>query len=135
MIVYKEISADAEIFILTSPGYFLSDEISCVKAKALKRCLRQLLRFYKHRQRYLLGNRRRIKDAQETSCNPVSYTHLFEKKGAPYRPFNDCLNRKHCFHYGDICLACERHKNRNKCSACGHCTDVYKRQNVFTATF
>ena len=37
----KEISADAEIFILTSPGYFLSDEISCVKAKALKRCLRQ----------------------------------------------------------------------------------------------
>lgn len=31
--------------------------------------LRQLLRFYKHRQRYLLGNRRRIKDAQETSCN------------------------------------------------------------------
>ncbi|MFQ9464167.1 MAG: hypothetical protein ACLR09_06470 [Gallintestinimicrobium sp.] len=36
MIVYKEISADAEIFILTSPGYFLSDEISCVKAKALK---------------------------------------------------------------------------------------------------
>ena len=47
---------------------------------------------------------------------------IFEKKGAPYRPFNDCLNRKHCFHYGDICLACERHKNRNKCSACGHCT-------------
>ena len=45
---------------------------------------------------------------------------IFEKKGAPpYRPFNDCLNRKHCFHYGDICLACERHKNRNKCSACG----------------
>lgn len=39
--VVKEISADAEIFILTSPGYFLSDEISCVKAKALKRCLRQ----------------------------------------------------------------------------------------------
>lgn len=39
--LYKEISADAEIFILTSPGYFLSDEISCVKAKALKRCLRQ----------------------------------------------------------------------------------------------
>ena len=37
MIVYKEISADAEIFILTSPGYFLSDEISCVKAKALKK--------------------------------------------------------------------------------------------------
>ena len=47
---------------------------------------------------------------------------IFEKKGAPYRPFNDCLNRKHCFHYGDICLACERHKNRNKCSSCGHCT-------------
>lgn len=22
---------------------------------------------------------------------------IFEKKGAPYRPFNDCLNRKHCF--------------------------------------
>ena len=38
---YKGISADAEIFILTSPGCFLSDEISCVKAKALKRCLRQ----------------------------------------------------------------------------------------------
>ena len=46
---------------------------------------------------------------------------IFEKKGAPYRPFNDCLNRTHCFHYGDICLACERHKNRNKCSACGLC--------------
>ncbi len=47
---------------------------------------------------------------------------LFEKKGAPYKPFNDCLNRNHCFHYGDICRSCERHKSRNKCSFCGHCT-------------
>ena len=39
--VNKEISADAEIFILTSLGCFLSDGISCVKAKALSRCLRQ----------------------------------------------------------------------------------------------
>lgn len=47
---------------------------------------------------------------------------VFEKKGAPYRPFNDCLNRKLCVHYGDVCSICAR-KN-NKCSVCGKCTSL-----------
>ena len=37
----KEISANTEIFILTSLGCFLSDGMNGVKAKALERCLRQ----------------------------------------------------------------------------------------------
>lgn len=45
---------------------------------------------------------------------------IFEKKGAPYRPFNDCTNRSHCSHYGDACGECTR-KNKKKCSCCGSC--------------
>ena len=59
-------------------------------------------------------------------CTTVSKevkSHIvFEKKGAPYKPFNDCLNRRHCSQHGDVCISCERHKSRNKCSICGHCT-------------
>lgn len=33
---------------------------------------------------------------------------LFEAKGAPYRPFNDCLNRRRCSHFGDLCSPCSR---------------------------
>lgn len=59
-------------------------------------------------------------------CTTVSKevkSHIvFEKKRAPYNPFNDSINRIHCSHYGDVCISCERYKSRNKCSACGHCT-------------
>lgn len=44
---------------------------------------------------------------------------VFEKKGAPYRPFNDCINRKHCSRYGDVCPDCKRKNNR--CASCGNC--------------
>ena len=37
---------------------------------------------------------------------------IFVKKGAPYRPFNDCANRTRCNHYGDACDECSR-KNRS----------------------
>ncbi|MDO4491476.1 MAG: helix-turn-helix domain-containing protein [Lachnospiraceae bacterium] len=33
---------------------------------------------------------------------------ILQKKGAPYRPFNDCLHRKHCSHYMDTCSECNR---------------------------
>ena len=40
---------------------------------------------------------------------------ISEKKGAPYRIFNDCINRTHCRHFGDVCKVCTR-KNKKKCS-------------------
>lgn len=56
---------------------------------------------------------------------------LFLKKGAPYRPFNDCLHRSHCYHYGDICGKCSR-KAKTKCSSCtsclSHCPDYTKEE-------
>lgn len=56
-------------------------------------------------------------------CTTISKeirSHLiFEKKGAPYRPFNDCVNRFDCYRYGNVCTICERAKN--KCSTCGKC--------------
>ena len=45
---------------------------------------------------------------------------IFEKKGAPYRPFNDCVHRKNCSHYGDGCTECSR-KSKRTCWACGRC--------------
>ena len=39
---------------------------------------------------------------------------IFVKKGAPYRPFNDCANRSHCIYSGDACDECSR-KNKKKC--------------------
>ncbi|MFR7581085.1 MAG: helix-turn-helix domain-containing protein [Butyribacter sp.] len=62
-----------------------------------------------------------LKDCTTVSKEVKSHI-VFEKKGAPYKPFNDCLNRRHCSHHGDVCISCERHKSRNKCSICGHCT-------------
>ena len=62
-----------------------------------------------------------LKDCTTVSKEVKSHI-VFEKKGAPYKPFNDCLNRRHCSHHGDACISCERHKSRNKCSVCGHCT-------------
>ena len=54
---------------------------------------------------------------------------LFEAKGAPYRPFNDCLNRRRCSHFGDLCSPCSR-KRKTKCSFCGkgcrNCPDYRK---------
>ena len=62
-----------------------------------------------------------LKDCTTVSKEVKSHI-VFEKKGAPYKPFNDCLNRRHCSHHGDVCISCERHKSRNKCSVCDHCT-------------
>ena len=62
-----------------------------------------------------------LKDCTTVSKEVKSHI-VFEKKGTPYKPFNDCLNRRHCSHHGDVCISCERHKSRNKCSVCGHCT-------------
>ena len=56
---------------------------------------------------------------------------IFEKKGAPYRPFNDCMSRTHCQHTGDICTECTR-TQRKKCAVCGNCTlkcPDYKKEN------
>jgi len=47
---------------------------------------------------------------------------VFEKKGAPYRPFNDCANKNSCSRYGDVCPFCSRRKGRDKCSFCGKCS-------------
>lgn len=55
---------------------------------------------------------------------------IFEKKGAPYRPFNDCIHRRNCFHYGDGCTECSR-KSKKNCWACGRCCSVctdYKKE-------
>ena len=46
---------------------------------------------------------------------------IFEKKGAPYRPFNDCIHRSACSHSASACKTCSS-KNRYKCSTCGKCT-------------
>ena len=62
-----------------------------------------------------------LKDCTTVSKEVKSHI-VFEKKGAPYKPFNDCLNRRHCSHHGYVCISCERHKSRHKCSVCDHCT-------------
>lgn len=45
---------------------------------------------------------------------------IFEKKGAPYRPFNDCALRFHCQHNESVCVDCTS-THRHKCSTCGKC--------------
>ena len=61
-----------------------------------------------------------------TISKEVKSHRIFEKKGAPYRPFNDCKNRKGCPHKGDICSNCNRGKSRNLCFSCGKCIDFCK---------
>ena len=68
-------------------------------------------------------------------CTTISKevkTHIqFLRKGAPYRPFNDCINRDHCNRYGDVCPDCTR-KNKKKCSICGLCIPIcpdYKKES------
>lgn len=46
---------------------------------------------------------------------------IFEKKGAPYRPFNDCLHRKKCTVNYRLCNPCRNHRH---CSFCGKCIAV-----------
>lgn len=46
---------------------------------------------------------------------------VFEKKGAPYRPFNDCISRSHCIHSGDVCEVCQRSRKLS-CRSCSECT-------------
>ena len=62
-------------------------------------------------------------------CTTVSKeirNHLvFKKTGAPARSFNDCRNRRHCSHYGDVCPFCDKNGRRNKCSLCRNgCGDL-----------
>lgn len=78
----------------------------------------------------LLNKRKSFKEIGRTigkDCTTISKeirAHLvFEKKGAPYRPYNDCQNRFHCHRYGNVCAECDRSKNRNKCSTCGKCSE------------
>lgn len=49
---------------------------------------------------------------------------IFEKKGAPYRPFNDCVHRRNCSINYHICNSCN---NKRPCSACGKCISVCER--------
>lgn len=44
---------------------------------------------------------------------------VFEKKGAPYRPFNDCMHRTRCKVNYKLCLDCN---NSRTCSNCAKCT-------------
>lgn len=48
---------------------------------------------------------------------------IFKRIGAPYRPFNDCQNRTHCKHSGDLCIECSRGK-RQHCATCGKCSSL-----------
>ena len=52
-----------------------------------------------------------LKDCTTVSKEVKSHI-VFEKKGAPYKPFNDCLNRRHCSHHGDVCISWDRHIRR-----------------------
>ena len=61
-----------------------------------------------------------------TISKEVKSHRVFEKKGAPYKPFNDCQLRKGCPHKGDICRECSRGKSRNLCFSCGKCTEFCK---------
>lgn len=54
---------------------------------------------------------------------------IFAKKGAPYRPFNDCLHRTSCKFVRSLCTDCNSNR---KCSLCGKCTshcDQYVKEN------
>ena len=61
----------------------------------------------------------------EKDCTTISKEvrgHIiFERKGAPYRPFNDCAHRLHYTHSQSACASCSR-THRYKCSTCGRCT-------------
>ena len=60
------------------------------------------------------------KDCTTVSKDVRSHV-VFKRKGAPYRPFNDCVSRTHCQHTGDICAECTRIQKK-KCAFCGNCT-------------
>lgn len=64
----------------------------------------------------------RILDKDCTTISKEVKGHIvFEKKGAPYRPFNDCIHRIGCHVNYHLCTDC--HSRRN-CSFCGKCTSV-----------
>lgn len=46
---------------------------------------------------------------------------VFEKKGVPYRPFNDCIHRKKCTINYKLCNPCT---NNRRCSVCGKCISI-----------
>lgn len=46
---------------------------------------------------------------------------IFEKKGAPFRPFNNCIHRSRCTINYNLCNNCTLNR---KCSTCGKCTSV-----------
>lgn len=49
---------------------------------------------------------------------------IFEKKGAPYRVFNDCVHRRNCRINYHLCNPCS---SKRPCSVCGKCTSVCER--------
>lgn len=66
-------------------------------------------------------------------CTTISKeikSHIsFEKKGAPYRPFNDCIHRKNCKVNYHLCDGCS---NTRSCSFCGKCVskcELYEKEN------
>lgn len=59
-----------------------------------------------------------------TIAKEVKSHIIFEKKGAPYRPFNDCLNRTRCIHDGDVCQSCNRDNRSKRCGGCGKCISL-----------
>lgn len=59
-----------------------------------------------------------------TIAKEVKSHIVFEKIGAPYRPFNDCLNRTRCIHDGDVCQACNRNNRSKRCCGCGKCISL-----------
>lgn len=73
----------------------------------------------------------------DKDCSTISKeirTHIiFERKGAPYRPFNDCLHRTNCLHNGDVCHDCIRKKSN--CALCGRCVSFCSDYIKETCTF
>ena len=55
-----------------------------------------------------------------TISKEVRNHFLFLRKGAPYYPFNDCANRSHCMHQGDLCPECTINSHRKCC----HCSVI-----------
>lgn len=66
-------------------------------------------------------------------CTTISKeikSHIsFIKKGAPYRPFNNCIHRRNCKVNHHLCDGCT---NPRPCSSCGKCIpkcELYEKEN------
>lgn len=57
-----------------------------------------------------------------TISKEVRSRMIFQRKGAPFRPFNDCVFRRNCTAFGSVCPSCYR-KCKQQCSTCGRCSE------------